>query len=112
MGVEDRFQMTLVKSQVQSVESINNIGWLVNFCTGAACLQEGYEGNLLCMIAQTLAWFGCWNRRKSGASPLLKAPGTHAGLCSGLQLLCAPFAIINCKYLSQRKYTIVIIILM
>jgi len=30
MGVEDRFQMTLVKSQVQSLESINNIALLGN----------------------------------------------------------------------------------
>lgn len=41
MGVEDHFQMTLVKSQVQSVESINNVALLVNLLLYQSCLLTG-----------------------------------------------------------------------
>lgn len=45
MGVKDRFQMTLVKNQVQSVESINNPALLVNFPLYQSCpLTGGMSG--------------------------------------------------------------------
>lgn len=47
MGVEDSFQMTLVKNQVQSVESINNIALIVNFFTRVFCSQEKCEDKIL-----------------------------------------------------------------
>lgn len=47
MGVEDRFQMTLVESQVQSAKSISNVRLLVNFFTGVGGFTH-YEGGLWC----------------------------------------------------------------
>lgn len=48
MGVEDNVQMTLVKSQVQGIESVNNIAPPVNlFFTRAACPREAHEGERL-----------------------------------------------------------------
>lgn len=41
MGVKDRFQMTLFKNQVQSVESINNTTLLVKFPLYQSCLVTG-----------------------------------------------------------------------
>lgn len=45
MGVEDRFQMTLVESQVQTAENINNIRLMVNFFTGVGGFTQ-CEGGL------------------------------------------------------------------
>lgn len=41
MGVKDRFQITLVKNQVQSVESTNNTALVVNFPFYQSCLFTG-----------------------------------------------------------------------
>lgn len=85
MGVEDRFQMTLAKRQVQTVESISNIGLLVNFAAFPALPAYSERVRVRDQVtpfttAQSLTPSGQWDCSKSGASPLLTVPETWAGL--------------------------------
>lgn len=68
MGVKNRFQMTLVKNQVQSVESINNTALLVNFPLYQSCLLRGgmSGGDIKLHHSQTQTRFGHWDHRKNG----------------------------------------------
>lgn len=113
MGVKDRFQMTLVKNQVQSVESINNTALLVNFSLYQSCLLTGGTSGADIKLHHSqvpkpkcILVIGT-----TGRMDVTHAERTWGGWGSGFQLFCTPLAIIFCKCFSQRQYIVVVVIL-
>lgn len=106
------FKWPSLKTKVQSVESINNTALLVNFPLYQSCLPAGGMSgwDIKLHHSQVHKPRHILVTGTTGRVGVTSAGRTWAGWGSGCQLFCTPLAIIICKYLSQRQYIVVVVI--